>query len=420
MPNEFRHNHYVPEWYQKRFVLPDQKDQEFFYLDLQPKPFIDPNGIPRPRKNPRRLGFGFCFAEDNLYTTQFGTMASTEIEQRFFGAIDSRGRGAVDYYANFAYPWDGRDALRDMLMYMSTQKLRTPKGLAWLNNAAGSIDKNRLLRLMLELRQLHCATWAECVWLIADASQSDTKFIVSDHPVTVYNRRCGPRSQWCRGDNDPDIRLHGTHTIFPLSLDKILILTNLSWVRNPYQSETALRPNPFPFRDTIFKITDIQTLRHLSEQEVREINFIIKSRARRYIGAAKKEWLYPEAHVTKSDWNHYGDGYLLMPDPRPIHLGGEIFWGNKDGTGGAMDEYGRRPGDKDYGKEGKAHEEADSFYRFKGEFAWRYGPYRRGRSFNFMNMDDERDSDDYHKYHLGLYEQYKNRWKNKNKADESS
>lgn len=27
------------------------------------------------------------------------------------------------------------------------------------------------------------------------------------------------------------MRYNGTHTIFPLSLDKVLILTNLSWVR---------------------------------------------------------------------------------------------------------------------------------------------------------------------------------------------
>ena len=64
--------------------------------------------------------------------------------------------------------------------------------------------------------------------------------------------------------------------MFPLSLDRILILTNLSWVRNPYQSETRLRPNPNPLRSAIFSMLDIQTERRLSEQEVRQINFIIK------------------------------------------------------------------------------------------------------------------------------------------------
>src|SRR6185369_8944063 len=146
-----------------------------------------------------------------------------------------------------------------------------------------------VLRKMLELRNLYCAIWTEAIWLIADASQSNTKFIISDHPVTIYNRACPPDSDLCQGFNDPEIWLQASQTIFPLSLEKVLILTNLSWVRNPYQSEIKLRPNPRPLRNAIFKYTDIQTLRHLSEQEVQEINYITKSRALRYIAAGKEE-----------------------------------------------------------------------------------------------------------------------------------
>ncbi|MCX5905253.1 MAG: DUF4238 domain-containing protein [Proteobacteria bacterium] len=284
---------------------------------------------------------------------------------------------------------------------MSTQKLRTPKGLGWLSDSAKTTDQNKILQLLLKLRQLYCAIWAECIWLIADASQSATKFIVSDHPVTVYNRKCGPRSQWCRGTNDPDIWLHGTHTIFPLCLDKILILTNLSWVRNPYQSEVGLRPNPNPFRGAIFNFTDIQTLRYLNEQEIREINFIIKSRAYRYIGAAEAEWLYPEKHVTKSDWYQYGNGYLLMPDPRSATYGGEIIIGHRDGTASAFDEYGHRPLEEGYRDE-VDEKDWGTFHRFQGEFARLFGPYRRGRAFNTMRLDKERDDDDFYQYHLRL------------------
>ena len=172
-------------------------------------------------------------------------------------------------------------------MYLSTQKLRTPKGLDWLRDKVGTTDRRAILKRMMQFRQLFCAIWAESVWLIANASKSETKFIVSDHPVTVYNRCYGPRSQWCRGHNDPDIWLNGTHTIFPLSLDHILILTNLAWVRNPYQSPTKARPNPNPFRSAIFSFLGIQTERQLSEQEVREINFIIRMRAFRYVAAGK-------------------------------------------------------------------------------------------------------------------------------------
>ena len=195
----------------------------------------------------------------------------------FFGVIDYQGRDAVDHFGDFEHMKPGQhEAIQALMLYISTQKLRTPKGLAWLRQRVRTSDKNLLLREMMRLRQLFGAIWFESIWLVADASDSATKFILSDHPVTVYNRRCGPRSQWCRGDNDPDIWLNGTHTMFPLSLDRILILTNLSWVRNPYQSETRLRPNPNPLRSAIFSMLDIQTERRLSEQEVRQINFIIK------------------------------------------------------------------------------------------------------------------------------------------------
>ncbi len=290
------------------------------------------------------------------------------------------------------------------MLYMSTQKLRTPKGLAWLAEQIETSHQDSILHAMIRFRQLYCSIWAECVWLIADASQSETKFIISDHPVTVYNRRCGPRSSWCHGNSDPDIRYHGTHTIFPLSLDKILILTNLSWVRNPYQRETNLRPNPTFYHSTIMSILDIQTLRHLSEQEVREMNFIIKSRARRYIGAGKKEWLYPEQHVTKSNWYQYGDGYLLMPDPRSVIYGGETIVKFKDGRVEAVDEFGRQPSDEAYSGRNKGRlADWETFLRFQGEFATKFGPYRRGRAFRMMRLDNERDDEGFHQYHLNLF-----------------
>lgn len=402
MPNQFRNNHYVPQWYQKRFLPTGQANQELYYLDLKPDIFIDPRGIAHQKPALRRLGFKYCFVKEDLYTTNLRSVTSTEIEQYFFGDIDRNGHKAVNYFENFSHPSIGKDEYNHMVLHMSTQKLRTPKGLEWLSNKANKTDKNLILELMLNLRQLHCAIWTECVWLIADASLSKTKFIISDHPVTVYNRVCGPRSQWCRGSNDPDIWLNATQTMYPLSLNKVLILTNLSWVRNPYQSEVKLRPNPNPLRSAIFKFTDIQTLRQLNEQEVWEINFIIKSRAYRYIAATEEDWLYPEKYVSKSQWNVFGDGYLLMPDPRPVNAGGEIFWGNYDGTGGAIDAYGRLPEDPDFGKETNEGTEFDSLYRFKGEFARLYGPKRRGRSFAMGQLDPEVDTDKYHQYHLSL------------------
>jgi len=412
MSGEYKNNHYVPIWYQKRFVPDPSSKHELYYLNLKPPQFIDGKGKVHTGNAVRKLGFKHCFVEEDLYTTNFNGVESRTLEQLFFGQIDARGRAAVEWCAAFSHPWDGSNHINNLLLYMSTQKLRTPKGLAWLRDQAsklGRSDKNSILALMTSLRQLYSSIWMECVWLIADASKSDTKFVISDHPVAIYNRRCGPRSQWCREHNDPDIRLHASHTFFPLSLNKILILTNLSWVRNPYQNGLGMRPNPNFFRGAIMKITDIQTLRFLSEEEVRQINFIVKSRAYRHIAAAKEDWLYPEKYVSKSDWYNYGYGYLLMPDPRSVVYGGQVVIGHRDGTSSAFDEYGRRPwqeGFKGFDKSG-VEDDWNTLHRFQGEFARLFGPYRRGRAFNAMRIDNERDDDEFHKYHLNLENEYK-------------
>jgi hypothetical protein len=420
MSNEYKHNHYVPVWYQRRF-LPSGKT-ELYYRDLNPPKYFDKVGGMHFGNAVRLRGPHYCFAEDDLYTTYLGGQSLRDIERVFFGKIDSDGKRAVECYNEFTHPFSAssRDLLNPLLLYMSTQKLRTPKGLSWLKNKIGTDNKNVLMGAMLRTRNLHCALWMECVWQIADAQNSPTKFIVSDHPVTVYNRELGPRSDTCRGDGDPDIRLQGTHTIFPLSMDKVLILSNLSWVRNPYQSAKHPRPNPEPMRSAIFKFTKIQIERHLNEEEVRQINFIILTRARRYVGAAEEDWVFPERHISKSQWNTYGHGYLFMPDPRPLHLGGTIMWGGGPGPGGAMDEYGRPPWDKDFENKETARIEMETLPRFKGEFAQLFGPYRRGRSGDFgaMHLDPEKDDDHYHKYHLSLApKSYKERRTEKKKKN---
>jgi hypothetical protein len=147
-----------------------------------------------------------------------GDERQVEIEKIFFGKVDDQGRDAVKFFADYVHlesGWDG-DPLHKLMLYMSTQKLRTPKGLDWLANQLNTTDRNSILNLMLRLRQIHSAIWVECIWQIADATKSETKFIVSDHPVTVYNKFLGPSNKkWCRGSNDPDITLNATHTIFP-------------------------------------------------------------------------------------------------------------------------------------------------------------------------------------------------------------
>ena len=60
MPVEYRHNHYVPEWYQKRFLPPGQKTQALYYLDRSPK-FFGTQGRPTSRPWPQVLGLHGLF-----------------------------------------------------------------------------------------------------------------------------------------------------------------------------------------------------------------------------------------------------------------------------------------------------------------------------------------------------------------------
>lgn len=383
---EYRRNHYVPEWYQRRFLA--DGETQYHYLDLRPD-IITANGHTHTRKACRYLGPKRCFAQDDLYTTNWGGAENRDIEKFFFRPIDTDGQKAVDHFANFEISDDTDDAWNALVPYMSVQKLRTPKGLAWFRQIIKSRNKNKMLIELQNYRNIFCNMFAEAVWQIADASQSPTKFIISDHPVVAYNRECFPGSKWCIGANDPDVRYAATHTYFPLSLEKILILTNLTWVRDPYQDPRKLRPNPRFFRSgKLFNILEIQRDRLLTEEEVLEINYITKKRAFRYVAAAKEEWLHPERRLRSTNWRKLGDGYLLMPDPRHIHGGGNVVVGFENGSSTAWSEYGHKPWEEGYEDTEREEHEWAMMQKFKAEWAAQIGPNYRGLVYDVMSFEN--------------------------------
>ena len=409
---KYRENHYVPIWYQERF-LPTEGERKFRYLDLTPEQFRDPRGILRTKTALHRWGAVSCFKETDLYTVKYGRYKSTYIEQFFFGKVDTDGREAVDFLSQYQSFDDLRDGIdldkmfHSLLNYMSVQKFRTPKGLRYLAAFVPTTDKNRLLIEMQRLQNLHCAIWTECVWALASADNTRTKFITSDHPVTVYNREIFPDSVYAREHTDPDFRMSGTHTYFPLSPTRMLILTNLSWARNPYANARKLRPNPQLFRPaTPFYFPGIHTGRQLEEIEVKQINYITKRRALRYVAAAEEDWLYPERDLPTTHWRKLDDRYLFMPDPRCLHLGGEMAIGYKGGGSEVFDEFGRRPWQADYKETDQGSSEERTLYGFQGEFSRLFGPKRRGRSERLGGRQTEVDSEDFHQYHLDLEKKY--------------
>ncbi len=97
---DYRRNHYVPQWYQHRFFSGAEKEKKFFYLDLKPEQKIS-KGKKYNTHSVLRWGPKKCFVEDDLYTTRYLGWESTEIEERLFGTIDSKGKKALEYFSQF-------------------------------------------------------------------------------------------------------------------------------------------------------------------------------------------------------------------------------------------------------------------------------------------------------------------------------
>jgi hypothetical protein len=275
------------------------REAKFFYLDLAPEKVVAPGGRSYTRNAVLRWGPPWCFKEDHLYTTRFCGFRSDEIERRLFGPIDADGERALPFFIDYDH---GRrrgahEAWEDLLVFMDAQTLRTRKGLDLLKALTGLRDHNEALFLMQHMRQVNITTWTEGVWEVVQCKNSATKFIVSDHPVTTYNKRCFPGSPYCAYPRDAPIHLVGTHTIFPLGLEHCLVITNLEYVRDLDADPVRVRTNARAFAPAHFDIRKVQTGRELSESDVRALNYIIKKRARRYVAAAREGWLYPEEHL---------------------------------------------------------------------------------------------------------------------------
>ena len=334
-----RNNHYVPIWYQKRFL--SSKTSSFYYLNLYPDEIKLPNG---KIKHKKQICWPFapkkCFYQTDLYTTSFLGVLNDEIERYLFGKIDNDGSIAIKALVDNDYSLLHKYFLK-IFEYLDIQKIRTPKGLSWLSLKYPRITYNELLIEMQKIRQLHCTIWAEAVKEIVSAKKSEVKFIISDHPVTIYNSSCPPESIECKYPNDPRIEMKGTQTIFPLDYNRCLILTNLDYAKNPdLRDLKEYRPNPNPFRETLVRIDNIINTRELSEEEVTHINRIIKYRAVRFLAAEKKEWLFPK-NIVHTDWAESGK-ILMPPGDSLFHYGGEIYVGHEDGSSSYYDQYGRR------------------------------------------------------------------------------
>jgi Protein of unknown function (DUF4238) len=332
-----RNNHYVPQWYQEGFFEPGRSS--LAYVDMTPDRQVLADGrVITQRGAWNDTPTSLAFRQKDLYSTFFGTSVNDEIERRLFGDVDTRGSQAVRaFIGTDMREW--HDHFQDFFEFLDIQKIRTPKGLDWLKAQYPALTQNELMFEMQGIRMLHCAIWVGSVREIVSAEDSDVKFITSDHPVTIYNHAVPPTDGACAYPLDPGIALRGSQTLYPMDRDHCLILTNLEYAKDSSTGSLQKRTFARNYRQSITKIDSFIRERKLTAQEVAEINFIVKKRARRYIGGGRKEWLYPESTVTQS-WSELQKTFM-PPELGLFEFGGEIFVKYESGDVHYQDEFGR-------------------------------------------------------------------------------
>lgn len=338
-----RTNHYVPQWYQRRFIESGQTD--LYYLDMSPVHKTLPNGQSVSMKALHKRAPKSCFAERDLYSTRFGVVVNDEVEKFLFGPIDDRGSKAVRAFSD-GNPSAMHSAFQDFFEYLDAQKLRTPKGLDWIKSRYLPLDQVQLMVEMQGLRFIHCTMWTEGVREIVSARDSDLKFIVTDHPVTVYNAATPPESHECAYPKDPPIEWLGTITVFALDANTCLILSHLEYAKDPTPASlTTPRTYARYRRQSLVRTDAFIRTRRLLRTEVNAINYLLKSRACRYVAASDEEGLYPERSFTGA-WQDLSK--LLLPKDQLWRFGGEIFVGYADGSTQYQDPFGRTSGAHEY------------------------------------------------------------------------
>jgi hypothetical protein len=368
-------HHYVPEWYQKRFLADGAT--ELHRLALRPVRMVTSTGHSFYGKEYLRRAPSCLFCTKDLYMLRFGSHETDAIEKGFFGIVDREGCQAVKFFANFDGPADGiRKAHNGIMRYMGAQRFRTPRGLDWLKGQSNR-TRHTVLFLLTQLFRAHETMWTEGIWEIVRAENSPTKFIVSDSPVTFYNARMPPGLTPYPGTEELDKA--ATRTIFPLGANQCLIITHVQLIRDPYIKADKPRSNARSFAPAVSYFNEIQFGRQLEDLEVKKINFILKKGATQYIAAGQKEWLYPEARNRTFGWARMDDDWFLFPDPWSVGFRSKVMWGNMDGSAWSMDAYGRDPRHPDYDDRDQHDREWISQQNMKREWAVKRRGKARGR-----------------------------------------
>jgi hypothetical protein len=363
MSQQSHRHHYVPIWYQKGFLEPGQTS--FKILDKSPDVYKDSGG--RVRGHGRAIlnkGPDAHFWQPDLYTIRWLGRTDDVIERQLFGAIDAYGKKAIEAWLAEDYN-AVHDTYWHVYEFMDALRLRTPKGLRFVQATTRQKSQLDLMFAMQELRRMHCVMWAEGCLEIVRAPQG-SNFIFSDHPVVLFNRHVFPGDPAIPAGQDPALHWQGTQTLFPFDRERLYILTHVEYAHSPGPVK-ARKPRTnsryFDPGNPMVRYDDCIRTRTLSAQQVLEVNYIIKARADRYVAGRTENDLYPERHLKTTVWSKLGE-FLLPPEHKVVKQSGYSVMKFKDGSYHFQDQFGRRPQSKaEYEQEVQRAEEMEAHFR---------------------------------------------------------
>lgn len=338
--SESKNHHYVPVWYQKHFLHDGMRE---LYV-LNKKPWFD---LPDRRITTRQIELRsprVTFCEDRLYSVENTGLPNDIFETEFYGPVDRTGAAAVRAIAALAHKeFINGKTYTEFFEFLSAQSLRTPRALAWLASKTQARTKRQLLEAVSEFRNLRCAMWVEGTQEVLVAPNDEAGFVLSDNPVTTYNKASFPAQPESIFPNEPNAGWKGTQTLFALDSRRCLVLSHLEYAQNPLVSQGLRRDrtNARLFGQTIARLDKIAR-RTITEADVRKINTIFKARADRYVAAPEKDWLYPEIEGHAGQWPQLGAA-IVPSNPGKYAHEGETFVGYGDGSFIAQDAFGRGP-----------------------------------------------------------------------------
>lgn len=356
-------HHYVPVWYQRRF-LPGGKG-EFFVFDKHPDlTILCPDGVVRPIKKPKYVypsGPFALFQEEGLYSVALQGVRVDAIERHVFGKIDESGKRAMELFdiwpkangfiargGEYNFPdrfGNPAHRMSDLTKFIDVQKLRTPKGLARLKplvlRRTRKMTNNEVISMMLERQERNCTMWLETRWEIFSAARSTVKFLLSDDPILHYNMDCYPLFKECVYPSDPSPFWKGTRILYPLSPDRILVLTHSQHMDDPNREEARKnRRNARVYDQVMLNFTKVRNERELDDQQVATINGAIKARATRWIASARQEELFPKDQCEPTPWCEIDR--LFHPEHRTSFSSSEVIVRYKDDSILFTNAYGER------------------------------------------------------------------------------